>query len=81
MLLLDQEAEFFKTRSATVSISAQDRVGMPVFSSYGVPAPVGGPYGTMVPPEVAYVSHGNPYAAYSAYAAYARTNEQPELMS
>jgi len=68
-LLLEAEDEFFKYRSATTNIDPKDRVGLPTWSSHPVPAPPEGRYGTMGPSrEVAYVSHGNPHAAYSAYA-------------
>lgn len=65
--MLQAEEDFFKTRSATADINANDTVGMPVRSSYHVPLPTGFSYGTMIPEEVRRASFGNPMASYSVF--------------
>merc|ERR1719401_2938264 len=65
--MLQAEEDFFKTRSATADINANDTVGMPVRSSYHVPLPAGFSYGTMIPEEVRRASYGNPMASHSVF--------------
>lgn len=65
-MMLKAEEEFVATGSATSDINAQDRVGMPVRSSWRVAVPAMS-YGTMVPPEVKMSSYMNPFSGYSSY--------------
>lgn len=63
-----EEAACFENRSAPVLLPVKDRIGIPLKSSYSVPAPPGGLYGSATTPEITYVSYGNPYSSYEAYA-------------
>lgn len=69
-MMLQAEEEFLATRSAAAYINPEDRLGMPVVSSWRMPVPApGSTYGTMVPPEVRMSSYNNPYSTYSCYTA------------
>mmetsp|Transcript_1930 Transcript_1930/g.4375 ORF Transcript_1930/g.4375 Transcript_1930/m.4375 type:complete len:567 (-) Transcript_1930:66-1766(-) len=65
--ILEAEDNFFKSRSAAVDMSPQDRVGMARKSSYGLPLPATNAYGTLTPAE-AKSGFGNPLSSYTAYA-------------
>merc|ERR1719198_1975765 len=77
-LLLEAEEDWKKSVFGATAMNPQDRVGMPTKSTYAMPMPVPGAYGTMVPSQVISAAANNPY---SSYAVYNNAVGNPALMS
>mmetsp|Transcript_70588 Transcript_70588/g.182007 ORF Transcript_70588/g.182007 Transcript_70588/m.182007 type:complete len:587 (+) Transcript_70588:104-1864(+) len=66
-MLVEAEEDWKKSVCGATAINPKDRVGMPRISSYAMPMPAPGAYGTMVPSQVVSAAADNQFSSYTVY--------------